>query len=322
MRLPAMAIANNDDRSFMELDPPDGFQALQDKFSFNRRTRPPPMTIPAENHTGSRVPLKQPKIQRRESKGGLRGMFTRNKNEKSGVSPVLEEAPHSAISERTMTAVAVSGIPRIMDITRTNTASITSTPAIPTTPARPTTMGNRINLRAKSQRSVKPAKPSPKSTKSSPRRPPRSSAAWDPPPLFQAYPQAIKHATLAASALSADAILRMSNHKRTNSLRDEIAQTGGVDVADHIGAAKKIDRGKSKHRRQISGSISKADWTQKIFVLVTSGYLLQYSGDGSFDRLPEKSRTSSNNFPYSCVDRISAYAFKLQRALYPEIIST
>jgi len=47
-------------------------------------------------------------------------------------------------------------------------------------------------------------------------------------------------------------------------------------------------KSKSKHRRKISGSLSKADWTQKIFVLVTSGYLLQYAGDGSFDRLPEK----------------------------------
>jgi hypothetical protein len=51
---------------------------------------------------------------------------------------------------------------------------------------------------------------------------------------------------------------------------------------------KKTEKARAKHRRQVSGSISKADWTQKIFVLVTSGYLLQYSGEGSFDRLPEK----------------------------------
>lgn len=78
----------------------------------------------------------------------------------------------------------------------------------------------------------------------------------------------------------------MSNHKRNNSLRDEIAQTEATDLT--TAAAKKAEKVKSKHKRQISGSLSKADWIQKIFVLVTSGYLLQYSGEGSFDRLPEK----------------------------------
>ncbi|KAE8443826.1 hypothetical protein EG329_001333 [Mollisiaceae sp. DMI_Dod_QoI] len=282
-----MAIANSD-HSYMELDPPEGFQALQATFSFNRRARPPPMDIYTGNNGDARVPLKQPKVQRRDSKGGLRGMFTRNKTEKAAVSPVLEEAPASVISERTMAVAIETRLPRSIDITRTNTA----TASIPATPATPATNGSRMNLRAKSVRSTKTAKPSPKSsrssTKSSPRRPPRTSAAWDPPPLFQAYPQAIKHATLSASTLSADAILRMSNHKRNNSIRDEIAQTGNSDGVDQNGTAKRTDRAKSKHRRQISGSISKADWTQKIFVLVTSGYLLQYSGEGSFDRLPEK----------------------------------
>ncbi|KAF8863263.1 hypothetical protein BDZ45DRAFT_686189 [Acephala macrosclerotiorum] len=284
-----MAIAH-DDRSYMDLDPPEGFQAIQAAFPFNRRARPPPMDISSRNNSNPQVPLKQQKVQRRESKGGLRGIFTRNKVEKAAVSPVLEEAPASAMSERTMLAVAEASLPRSMDIPRTN--SIPLTPATPATPARPTTMGSRMNLRAKSVRSTKTGKPSPKSskssTKSSPRRPPRTSAAWDPPPLFQAYPQAIKHATLSASTLSADAILRMSNHKRNGStIRDEIAQTGsdGVDLSP---AARKTEKAKSKHRRQISGSISKADWTQKIYVLVTSGYLLQYAGEGSFDRLPEK----------------------------------
>lgn len=305
-----MAI-DNDDRSYMELDPPEGFQALQATFTFNRRARPPPMEISAWNNGDVRAPLKQQKVQRRESKGGLRGMFTRNKVEKAAVSPVFEEAPASAITERTILAVAEASLIRSMDIPRTN--SIPLTPATPATPARPTTMGSRMNLRAKSVRSTKTGKPSPKSskssTKSSPRRPPRTSAAWDPPPLFQAYPQAIKHATLSASTLSADAILRMSNHKRNGStIRDEIAQTGsdGVDLSP---AARKTERAKSKHRRQISGSISKAEWTQKIYVLVTSGYLLQYAGEGSFDRLPEKSKTlSSLAFSFSAARTVSLYS--------------
>lgn len=287
----------------MELDTPDGFQALQDRFSFNRRARPPPHLNVSDDH--SRVPLKQPSsIQRRESKGGLRSIFTRNKVEQVAVSPVLEEPPTSAISEATMKAVTRSGVPRSMDLPRNNTPS---TPAAPATPARPSTMSSRMNIRAKSQRSVKTGRPSPKSskssTKSSPRRPPRTSPAWDPPPLFQAYPQAIKHATLSASTLSADAILRLNNHKRTNSLREEIVRNGGVEGAVD-GAGKKADKPKTKHRRQISGSLSKADWTQKIFVLVTSGYLLQYAGDGSFDRLPEKSMNPSSLLVFLLQNRV------------------
>lgn len=80
----------------------------------------------------------------------------------------------------------------------------------------------------------------------------------------------------------------MSNHKRNDSLRDEIGQTRTGEGQNGSAAGKKPEKAKTKHRRQISGSISKSDWTQKIFVLVTSGYLLQYSGEGSFDRLPEK----------------------------------
>jgi hypothetical protein len=219
-------------------------------------------------------------------------MFTRNKAEKNVVPQVVEEpTPASAISERPKKAIAESSLPRSISIKRMATvpAPTPVTPApTPATPApTPTVKYLRMNMRSKpAQQSKPPVKPSPKSsTKSSPKPPRRTSAAWDPPPLFQAYPQAIKHATLSASTLSADSILRISNHKRNNSLRDDIAQTR--DPQNHA-AVRKTEKARSKHRRQISGSISKADWTQKIFVLVTSGYLLQYAGDGSFDRLPEK----------------------------------
>jgi len=55
-----------------------------------------------------------------------------------------------------------------------------------------------------------------------------------------------------------------------------------MDAVDDTSADKDKKR---KHRRNLSSML---DWTTKIYVLVTSGYLLQYSGEGSFDRLPEK----------------------------------
>ncbi|KAH6673753.1 hypothetical protein B0J14DRAFT_55312 [Halenospora varia] len=281
-----MATSNAQKLAFRDTDPNHRFNPPQSTFGFNRRMRPPPMHFTQEAQNDSRIPLNPKKLDRRDSKGGLRGMFTRTKvqSDKSIVSPVMEEAPPlSAATEKPQSAV-----PRTMSMKRSTTAASATTPV---TPSRQSVRSSRINLRSKSTKPPKraPSKTSPKSTKSSPRPPTRTSPAWDPPPLFQAYPQAIKHATLSASTLSADAILRLSNHRRNNSLRDDIAQTGhDGDGNGQNPAAKKAAEKKSKHRRQISGSISKAEWTQKIFVLVTSGYLLQYAGDGSFDRLPEK----------------------------------
>src|SRR5690606_3098351 len=101
-----------------------------------------------------------------------------------------------------------------------------------------------------------------------------SLAAWDPPPLFQAYPQAIRHAQLPACTHSAEAVLRMSD-KRI--VRDDLQSA--LDDTNRV-----TDRRK-KHRRNLSDAL---EWTTKIYVLVTSGYLLQYAGEGSFDRLPER----------------------------------
>jgi hypothetical protein len=276
-----------DAASLKDPNAPEAFYPIQSSFTFARRERPPEVYISAEEGNESRVPLKQPKVQRRESKGGLRGMFTRNKVERKAVPPVLEESTAESSSERP-TALAESALPRSVSIRRTGTAS-DSIPATPITPGRPVSRHSRINMRSKSVKHKTPVKPSPKSSKSTSKTSPkRPSAAWDPPPLFQAYPQSIKHAQLSASSLSADSILRISNHQRNNSLREEIAQVRLLDGPDQSAAAKKSEKARAKHRRQVSGSISKAEWTQKIFVLVTSGYLLQYAGEGSFDRLPEK----------------------------------
>lgn len=109
----------------------------------------------------------------------------------------------------------------------------------------------------------------------------RTSTTWDPPPLFQAYPQSIKHGRLQASNLSADHILRL------NQRRLSIDQ--GVDVAMEVLVDNYESEGKNgKYKRSVSRPLFRAEWTEKIYILVTSGYLLQYSSDGHHDRLPEK----------------------------------
>ncbi|PKY01685.1 hypothetical protein P168DRAFT_312776 [Aspergillus campestris IBT 28561] len=117
---------------------------------------------------------------------------------------------------------------------------------------------------------------------------PAGDVIWKPPPLFQAYPQALKHDILPAPVLSADSILRIHATSMAK-YRDEAAHSHRDDSAGEIAARKKKeDKERSKHLRSLSGTISKAEWTKKIFVLGTTGYIMQYSGSGKHDRLPEK----------------------------------
>lgn len=110
----------------------------------------------------------------------------------------------------------------------------------------------------------------------------RPSSPWVPPPLFQAYPQALKHAAISAPILSADAILRIQSSKTTTEAKEENSAT--PDSA----AAKKKDEKDKKHARRASMATGDTLLAKKIFVLVTSGRLLQYAAEGRHDRLPEK----------------------------------
>jgi hypothetical protein len=255
--------------------------SLNSNFIFPRRPRPPSNVSDSNEHVVfSPAPSSLP---RRESKSGLRSFFTRMKtnSDLNHASTVVEEPVQPVSSKGGFLPSESMKTPLEQPSSDLNRGHDT-----PATTRRSAERSFMIRTGSKSTRTIKPVlKYSPKSSPklvSKPAR--RDSATWDPPPLFQAYPQAIKHAQLTASTLSADSILRISNHKRNGSLRDDIAQTSlGADEPN-----KKSEKARNKHRRHISGSISKADWTQKIYVLVTSGYLLQYAGEGSFDRLPEK----------------------------------
>ena len=104
-------------------------------------------------------------------------------------------------------------------------------------------------------------------------------SSWVPPPLFQAYPQSVKHINLEASTLSAQSVIRMSEQRSANSPRTTELKTLAVP-ADNTLATRRAQRG--------STSVASAEWTRKTYVLTTSGHLLQYAGEGAFDRKPEK----------------------------------
>ncbi|EFQ99222.1 peptidase family M20/M25/M40 protein [Nannizzia gypsea CBS 118893] len=122
---------------------------------------------------------------------------------------------------------------------------------------------------------------------------PGALSAWDPPPFFMAYPKAVKHATLPCPILSTDEILRrkMRRDLKASNARDK-AMNGdnNMDGSGPKGVvkAKTWKKGKKIHSRNQSSFSCGLKWSQKIFILATSGHLLQYGIDGSFDRLPEE----------------------------------
>lgn len=115
----------------------------------------------------------------------------------------------------------------------------------------------------------------------------RDNTTWNPPPLFQAYPQAIKHSSLSAPSLSADAILRHYKTKKNHG-SDPLHTTAITDGQDSSDQDPERRVHTSNKRQRSHETVLNAPWVQKIYVLVTSGYVLQYTGEGTFDRLPEK----------------------------------
>ncbi|PWW73127.1 hypothetical protein C7212DRAFT_218656 [Tuber magnatum] len=100
---------------------------------------------------------------------------------------------------------------------------------------------------------------SPSSSSPSPR-------SWEPVPLNGAFTQAIRIASLPASSLSMETLIRRNSER---------------------GKSPKDRRGRILHRSHASTRSVDLYWTRKTFVLI-EGSLLQYAGDGPHDRVPEK----------------------------------
>ncbi|KLJ10921.1 hypothetical protein EMPG_13774 [Blastomyces silverae] len=255
--------------------------------------RPPrPDDEPAQEPAAERAPLKP-----QSSKSSLKSLFSRNKSNRRS----NHEHTLPAISE-SQKVTAASIIP--------DTISSPNSPS--TTPMTPkSSVATSSPLTAKTGSSY-PSKTS-KTSKEKGQKLYRTITVWDPPPLFQAYPQAIKQGTLPAPTLSTVSILRMKGHRRNSSAKDDFSDVEADDERASSRAAKKRkDEKDKKHSRKASGSINKAEYTQKIFILVTSGYLLQYAGDGSFDRLPEKMMELGKNSVAFASDAIPGRHWVLQ----------
>ncbi|KAJ5505137.1 Transcriptional coactivator/pterin dehydratase [Penicillium fimorum] len=239
---------------------------LQTNFSrpaaHKRLQRPRPTEYPSTNGSEDPVPLQaQPPIKRQSSKTSLRNLFG---HKSSRADPKLEEI----IETQPEPQPAIVWEPP-MSPSITSPGTIDSNPTI-TSPAEP----SRANLKAPR------LKPDPKHVN-------QEQYGWKPPPLFQAYPQSTKHDCLPSPALSADSILRLHATTARSSTDDNPVNPLEQDEAADA-ARKKREQRQRKHLRTLSGTINKVEWTQKIYVLATTGYILQYAGEGKHDRLPER----------------------------------
>lgn len=235
------------------------------------RSRPRPSDYPSTNGSEGPVPLQSP-VRRQSSKSSLRSLFSRDKSSRAAAAPdtKLTEIEESQPPPAQPIQPIVPIVPGPEALLSPDITSPHTDPTTPTTLTSPTTPRARATL--------KTARPRP--TESDP-PPSREQYGWKPPPLFQAYPQSTKHECLTAPAMSADAILRLHATTGKSAVEDARNQMGQED-------AKKKEQRERKHLRTLSGTINKVEWTNKIYVLATTGFILQYAGEGKHDRLPEK----------------------------------
>lgn len=219
------------------------------------------------------VPLQSGPTRKVASKTSLRGLFARNKALREERKTETTLLP--AVGERrgsTTPSTTVPDTPRSIAHTLASGSTLHASSSQVATPTESTFTLDRPSRGAR----VKPEQKS------------KVSSSWTPPPLFQAYPQASKYARLAVPNIAPDTILRI-HATQAGSFRNPF-QPGEAEGGDAEAAKKgKKDAKDKKHvKRGGANSLDQIVFLKKIFVLVTAGYLLQYSGEGSYDRLPEK----------------------------------
>ncbi|TKA30160.1 hypothetical protein B0A50_02879 [Salinomyces thailandicus] len=117
---------------------------------------------------------------------------------------------------------------------------------------------------------------------------PRKNAAWEAPPLFQAYPQSIKHGMLGVSLMTAESVLQKSKSRMATGTHGSGGKSAPRGSLEDTGSTDTRRGAKTTMRHVANGAVGYVELPRKIFVLATSGYLLQYAESGPSNRLPER----------------------------------
>jgi hypothetical protein len=213
-----------------------------------------------------RSPLKEPaprvETQPKPSKMSLFNLFSKPKVERQrgyterGLDvPLVPQLPASQSRKNAST-------PNLLGPVRQPSASEIK----PTLPSPAASAPLRPTARLKFTEPPGPPKPPVREHKSGP---------FEAPPLFQAYPQSTKDGLLELSSMTAD---HRSRARKTDANLRERAMEENASIYTS----------RSRMRYGASGGSGHLDLPRKIFVLVTSGYILQYAESGPSNRLPER----------------------------------
>ncbi|RKF62788.1 putative peptidase family m20 m25 m40 protein [Erysiphe neolycopersici] len=256
----------------------------------------PPIIQETESKTPYKLQLREPQSSIRETSMTLKNIFSRAKTDNtdnrslSSISENVQTSPRN----RGSSGGGISGFAKTMALKSSFISKDSNDTTYLNLPfsgpsVKRTAPAHKISRSSIVTSSSKPI--SQKQTKHF-ESPPQT---WEAPSLYQMYPQAIKYSCLSASTLSADAIIRVESNRRSNSVRESLAKFDSIlrqrqsySNSDNHDENSELTTPHSHHRRKSSKNIASAEWTQKIFALVTSGYLLQYAGSGRYDRMPEK----------------------------------
>ncbi|KAK3671580.1 hypothetical protein LTR78_008502 [Recurvomyces mirabilis] len=153
-------------------------------------------------------------------------------------------------------------------------------------------------------------RPASRTSNNRPAGPPtRRTAFFEPPPLFQAYPQSAKDGTLRVSSVTAETVLQKNKYRQTILSVPETTPRGSTDDSTSIQARPSA---KTSLRHVANGSITSSELPRKVIVLVSAGYLLQYAETGPANRLPERVlQLGKDSAAFAC-DLIPGKHFVLQ----------
>ena len=268
---------------------PKSVSSSTSRWRFNRSAAnlPEVKSRPATAKPDPPAATPTPKLERTPSKMSLFNLFSR---------PKVERA-------RGHTEVGLAVPMRPQTPPRTATPVTTPKSSLRQNPSAPA----QQTIRARSSQMFRPMSMRPAPSH-------REFGSWDPPPLFQAFPQSLKHATLQACVFPPEVLMRtQSQRQQAEYLRDRMDSTRDLStIAENGAEPKKLEK---THKRLISNAVLSPpapELVNKIYMIVTAGFVLQYAGDGPFDRLPEKVLTLGKESAAFACDLIPGKHWVLQ----------
>ncbi|KAL6896374.1 hypothetical protein GGI43DRAFT_410941 [Trichoderma evansii] len=275
--------------------PASGLEGLQGSNTFPRRKNVPASEFSLDSDVSTSAPLKKSKLGRRGSKLGLKHLFGRklSKAGESLPSPISLKSPSSLNSLNMLNNLGKppsrGGLRQSLHLTnwpygqqaKSELALVTPDYPWDASHEQPDSPGTRPHtpLFGSAAFSGKRA-PGMSITK----QPRPTLTVWTLPPLIRAFQQAHKQQTLSATTMPIETVLKLSEK---SSVADMIVPLTETDTSMSSAGISTTDKFRRRNRGD-SLSASNLQWTTKVYILVTAGYLLQYSGDGAIDRLPEK----------------------------------